>query len=371
MALKGWSLAALVNSLKSAAFLDVGTGSDTVAAGDDSRITGAAQKAQNLNDLANKNSAWANLGGRGAGKLDVGTTANTVAAGDDGRITGAAQKSQNLNDLENKDTAWTNLGGGNAGKATLVESMVDITAGRVLTVGYMGLGSVNGRVDTNGANAQGPDLPNGFSYSSNDSTTGLGTFNSLVTLNLARGARPCRLHMSYDSRQTLLSYYSGNQWYYSEVPQIWNGTMSIDGKIVTTDLSSVNNIKVGNARFGTTGDCFGSTWGGGWLSAYLTTQFNGKGNINTASKNTNGWWRCGSTGIIVQWGVQNVDGATVNTYSFPTAFPTGNASLVVSNNIERTAGENSMTGYMKSRTQFSLSNTAATGRAICWIAIGW
>lgn len=42
--------------------------------------------------------------------LNVGTATNTVAAGDDSRITGAAQKSANLSDLSNSATAVTNLG---------------------------------------------------------------------------------------------------------------------------------------------------------------------------------------------------------------------------------------------------------------------
>jgi hypothetical protein len=42
--------------------------------------------------------------------LPVGVTAGTVAAGDDSRITGAAQKSANLSDLASTSTARTNLG---------------------------------------------------------------------------------------------------------------------------------------------------------------------------------------------------------------------------------------------------------------------
>lgn len=118
--------AADVTGLGGAALLAVGTGSGTVAAGNDSRITGAAQKASNLSDLANASTARTNLGLGGAATLAVGTTAGTVAAGDDSRVTGAAQKASNLSDLTNAGTARTNLGLG--GAAVLA---VGATAGTV------------------------------------------------------------------------------------------------------------------------------------------------------------------------------------------------------------------------------------------------
>ncbi|AEJ81462.1 hypothetical protein Erwinia_phage_Fougasse_00004 [Erwinia phage Fougasse] len=48
---KGWSFGALTEALKGAAFLDIGTVANSVAAGNDSRIVGAAQKSRNLGDL--------------------------------------------------------------------------------------------------------------------------------------------------------------------------------------------------------------------------------------------------------------------------------------------------------------------------------
>lgn len=93
--------------------------------------------------------------------------------------------------------------------------------------------------------------------------------------------------------------------------------------------------------------------------------------VNTASKGARGWFKDSNTGMIFQWGIESVSGATTRTLSFPVSFPTGCASLTVSNNIERTAGENSMTGFIKSASQYSLSNTAATDRQLCWFAIGY
>jgi phage-related tail fiber protein len=93
--------------------------------------------------------------------------------------------------------------------------------------------------------------------------------------------------------------------------------------------------------------------------------------VNTASKGSRGWFKDSNTGMIFQWGIESVSGATTRTFSFPVSFPTGCASLTVSNNIERTAGENSMTGFIKSTSQYSLSNTAATDRQLCWFAIGY
>lgn len=72
------------------------------------------QKSNNLSDLGTVATARTNLGLGGAAVLNVGTTAGTVAAGDDSRITGAAQKANNLSDLASASTARTNLGLGTA-----------------------------------------------------------------------------------------------------------------------------------------------------------------------------------------------------------------------------------------------------------------
>lgn len=115
--------------LGGAATLNVGTTTGTVAAGDDSRITGAAQKANNLSDLSSASNARTNLGLGGAATLNVGTTTGTVAAGDDSRITGAAQKASNLSDLASASTARTNLGLGGAATLNVGTATGTVAAG--------------------------------------------------------------------------------------------------------------------------------------------------------------------------------------------------------------------------------------------------
>lgn len=115
--------------LGGAAQLAVGTGAGSVAAGDDTRITGAAQKAANLTDLTSAAAARTALGLGTAATLPVGTGSGTVTAGDDSRITGAAQKASNLADLSNAATARTNLGLGNSATRAVGTAAGTVAAG--------------------------------------------------------------------------------------------------------------------------------------------------------------------------------------------------------------------------------------------------
>ncbi|KSU39535.1 hypothetical protein ABI58_19270, partial [Salmonella enterica subsp. enterica serovar Salford] len=72
--------------LGNSATLNVGTTANTVAAGNDSRITGAMQKDQNLADVPDKVLARQSLQLGDSATRNVGTTPDTVAAGDDSRI---------------------------------------------------------------------------------------------------------------------------------------------------------------------------------------------------------------------------------------------------------------------------------------------
>ncbi|VTM70680.1 Uncharacterised protein [Raoultella planticola] len=68
------------------------------------------RRALNLSDLADTGEARDNLELGDSATRDVGTTAGTVAAGDDSRITGALQKENNLSDLSDTSEALKALG---------------------------------------------------------------------------------------------------------------------------------------------------------------------------------------------------------------------------------------------------------------------
>jgi len=109
--------------------LPVGTTNQSVASGNDARITGALQANNNLSDINNFNQARTHLGLGGAAVLDVGTTTGTVAAGNDSRITGALQSSNNLSDLGNTNQARTHLGLGGAATLNVGTSAGTVAAG--------------------------------------------------------------------------------------------------------------------------------------------------------------------------------------------------------------------------------------------------
>lgn len=85
-----------------------GTGAASLGA------AGLLQAANNLSDLASEATARTNLGLGGAAILNVGNSSGTVAAGNDTRITGALQAANSLSDVASASAARTNLGLGTA-----------------------------------------------------------------------------------------------------------------------------------------------------------------------------------------------------------------------------------------------------------------
>lgn len=113
---------------------NVGTGAGTVAAGNDSRITGALQSSNNLSDVASAATARANLG--------LGSAALLASSA-------VAQTANNLSDLANEATARTNLGLGSAATASLPLALTSGGTGQTTpTAGFNALSPLTTLGDT-------------------------------------------------------------------------------------------------------------------------------------------------------------------------------------------------------------------------------
>ncbi|EAA7440686.1 hypothetical protein AHX56_25800, partial [Salmonella enterica subsp. enterica] len=96
-----------------------------------------------------------------------------------------------------------------------------------------------------------------------------------------------------------------------------------DGSILFTVNGSImasTALHSGDATLATDGNVYGTIWGG-WLNDWINNNLSRK---NTASLETNGWFKDASTGLIIQWGITggNLNKAVVN---LPIPFP--NAGL--------------------------------------------
>lgn len=111
---------------------------------------------KNMVSASNAEAARTLLGLGNSSTRMVGTGANTVAAGNDGRITGAMQKSANLSDVANAATARNNLGLGEAATRSVGEN-----SGNLMEVGAFGVGA-RGSIPNNLPDLDATDTPNGI-----------------------------------------------------------------------------------------------------------------------------------------------------------------------------------------------------------------
>ncbi|AXC65887.1 hypothetical protein DOE63_10055 [Salmonella enterica subsp. diarizonae serovar 59:z10:-] len=347
----------------------------------------------NLKEIADKgeqaqSDAREHMGLGNSATLNVGTTQGTVAAGDDSRITGAMQKDQNGEDIQNKplfienvglketlnptkrvsignigtgafdgSTPSINIGDSDSGFIGSADGVLDIYCNNA-KVGYIdnaGLHmltgiATNGDVELQGdarrhiiiRNADGS--VRAYIYKDKDDTgihinngvDGAGDFvfgkDSILYVPFAvraGGSKKLAIQSGNNSaldatfnlwgaanRPTVVELDDGQGWHlYSQ--------RNPDGSILFTvngDIMANRKLNVGDATFSSDGNVNGSIWGG-WLNDWLNNNLSRK---NTASLETNGWFKDASTGLIIQWGITggNLNKAVVN---LPIPFP--NAGL--------------------------------------------
>ncbi|HAG1966210.1 TPA: hypothetical protein G8R56_004478 [Salmonella enterica] len=388
----------------------------------------------NLKEIADKgeqaqSAAREHVGLGNSATRNVGTTPGTVAAGDDSRITGAMQKDQNGADIPDKPKFIENLGLketlnptkrvsiGNIGNGAFDGSVPCINIGdsdsgfigsadgvldiycNNAKVGYIdnaGLHmltgiATNGDVELQGdarrhiiiRNADGS--PRAYIYKDKDDTgihinngvDGAGDFvfgkDSILYVPFAvRAGGSKKLAIQSGNNSTLSAMF--NLWGNANRPTVieldddqgWHlySQRNPDGSIlfaVNGDIYANRKLNVGNATLSSDGNINGSVWGG-WLNDWLNNNLSRK---NTASLETNGWFKDASTGLIVQWGITggNLNKAVVN---LPIPFP--NAGLW---SLGWVAGTLDMGNDDWSNSASLLNNSQLTVTTDHWWSTAW
>ncbi|EJW4078447.1 phage tail protein [Salmonella enterica] len=271
-------------------------------------------KERNLADLTNIPLARQSLQLGNSATLNVGTTANTVAAGDDSRITGAMQKSQNGADIPNKPLFLQNVGltetveqARNAVPSTRKVNGKALTTDITLTSGDIGAlpvtgGKLNGPLGIGTDNALGGnsivlgDNDTGFKQDG-DGILGIYANNALVgyidnsglhmsvdvlTNGAVRAGNAKKLSLTSNNNSTMTATF--NLWGDANRPTVieldddqgWHlySQRNPDGSIVFTVNGDINanTLRAGEAIYQNNGDIFGSAWGG-WLSNWVNNNF--------------------------------------------------------------------------------------------------
>ncbi|HDN6498629.1 TPA: phage tail protein [Salmonella enterica subsp. enterica serovar Bareilly] len=361
--------------------------------------------------------------------LNVGTTQGTVAAGNDSRITGAMQKDQNGEDIPNKPLFIENVGLketlnptkrvsiGNIGNGAFDGSVPCINIGDSDS-GF--IGSADGVLDIYCNNAKVGYIDNAglhmlagiatnsdvvlqsdarrhiiiqnadgsvraYIYKDKDDTgihinngvDGAGDFifgkDSILYVPFAvRAGGSKKLAIQSDNNSALDATF--NLWGDANRPTVveldddqgWHlySQRNPDGSILFTVNGAImanTMLHAGDAAVATDGNVYGSVWGG-WLNDWLNNNLSRK---NTASLETNGWFKDASTGLIIQWGITggNLNKAVVN---LPIPFP--NAGLW---SLGWVAGTLDMGNDDWSNSASLLNNSQLTVTTDHWWSTAW
>ncbi|EBD5548502.1 hypothetical protein C0J90_07685 [Salmonella enterica] len=392
----------------------------------------------NLKEIADKgeqaqSAAREHIGLGNSATRNVGTTPGTVAAGDDSRITGAMQKDQNGADILDKPDFIKNVGLketlnptkrvsiGNIGTGAFDGSTPSINIGDSDS-GF--IGSADGVLDVYCNNAKVGYIDNAglhmlagiatnhdlvlqsderrhiiiqnadgsvraYIYKDKDDTgihinngaDGSGDFvlgkDSILYVPYAvRAGGSKKLAIQSDNNSALNATF--NLWGDANRPTVieldddqgWHlfSQRNTDGSIlfeVNGRIMAHTALHSGDATVATDGNIYGSLWGG-WLNDWINNNLSRK---NTASLATNGWFKDASTGLIIQWGIAagNLNKAVVN---LPIPFP--NAGLWslgwVSGTLDMGNDDWSNSASLLNNSQLTVTTDHWWSTA--WIAIG-
>ncbi|ECG8628838.1 hypothetical protein FNI17_24620 [Salmonella enterica subsp. diarizonae] len=388
----------------------------------------------NLKEIADKgeqaqSAAREHVGLGNSATRNVGTTAGTVAAGNDSRITGALQKDKNGEDIPDKpgfiknvglketlnptkrvsignigtgafdgSTPSINIGDSDSGFIGSADGVLDIYCNNA-KVGYIdnaGLHMLAGIATNHDLVLQSDERRHiiiqnadgsvrAYIYKDKDDTgihinngaDGSGDFvlgkDSILYVPFAvRAGGSKKLAIQSNDNSTLSATF--NLWGNANRPTVieldddqgWHlySQRNTDGSILFTvngDIMANRKLNVGDATFSSDGNINGSVWGG-WLNDWLNNNLSRK---NTASLETNGWFKDASTGLIIQWGITggNLNKAVVN---LPIPFP--NAGLW---SLGWVAGTLDMGNDDWSNSASLLNNSQLTVTTDHWWSTAW
>ncbi|EBB7876135.1 phage tail protein, partial [Salmonella enterica] len=272
-------------------------------------------KERNLADLTNIPLARQSLQLGNSATRNVGATAGTVAAGDDSRITGALQKDQNGADIPNKPLFLQNVGLTETVKQAAgavpstrkinnhaLDKDLSLTPGDIGALPVTG-GKLNGPLGIGTDNALGGnslvlgDNDTGFKQDG-DGVLGIYANNALVgyidnsglhmsvdvlTNGAVRAGNAKKLSLTSNNNSALTATF--NLWGDANRPTVveladdqgWHlySQRNPDGSIlfaVNGDIMANRKLNVGGATFYNDGNVNGSVWGG-WLNSWINNNF--------------------------------------------------------------------------------------------------
>lgn len=367
--------------LGNSATRNVGTTPGTVAAGNDSRITGAMQKDQNGADIPDKPGFIKNVG--------LKETLNPTKRVSIGNIGNGAFDGSN---------PCINIGDSDSGFIGSADGVLDIYCNNA-KVGYIdnaGLHMLAG-IATNGDVVLQGDARRHIIIQNEDGSVRAYIFKDKGDdgIHINNGAdgwgdfifgKDSILYVPFAVRaggSKRLSVQSGNSSALSATFNLWGDAnrptvieldddqgwhlysqRNPDGSILFTvngDIMANRKLNVGDATFSSDGNINGSVWGG-WLNDWINNNLSRK---NTASLETNGWFKDASTGLIIQWGITggNLNKAVVN---LPIPFP--NAGLW---SLGWVAGTLDMGNDDWSNSASLLNNSQLTVTTDHWWSTAW